>query len=378
MSRRKSSTALSQRDVRHAHAHREDERDHDPGDDHDHVDGEQRAEEVGDLARGRRPRRSVMRSPPRRPSPARAPRARRRARAPRARARSCRRARRPRGAARACRSSRARSSSAEPAIVSATSVEASCGGMPRRIAASTCASTSSAQYAGPTPPVAPAIAHQRLGDVDDGAEAAEQLAHLRAQLLVDRRVGHGEREHAARAPPPACSARPGRPACPGTRRAPRPASCARGSTRPPWRRRAISRGTASSCAGLCASTTMSARSASSRLEPTASPPTSAASSCARPEPESVHSTGSPQPRASARAMFPIPRSRSRNSRSATGTRGSRGSRRDQVAPVSDPGQLWLKKPFSISRARSSVESSTLRGVSRKTLSAIRCMPPSSA
>ena len=29
--------------------------------------------------------------------------------------------------------------------------------MPRRIAESTCASTSSAQYAGPTPPVAPAI-----------------------------------------------------------------------------------------------------------------------------------------------------------------------------------------------------------------------------
>ena len=41
-------------------------------------------------------------------------------------------------------------------------------------------------------------------------------------------------------------------------------------------------------------------------------------------------------------------------------------------------QHWLKKPFSISRARSSEESSTLRGVSRKTLSAMRCMPPSRA
>ena len=39
---------------------------------------------------------------------------------------------------------------------------------------------------------------------------------------------------------------------------------------------------------------------------------------------------------------------------------------------------WLKKPFSINRARSSAETSTLRGVRRKTLSAIRCMPPSSA
>ena len=43
-----------------------------------------------------------------------------------------------------------------------------------------------------------------------------------------------------------------------------------------------------------------------------------------------------------------------------------------------PPQDWLKKPFSISRARSSAEISTLRGVSMKTLSAIRCMPPSSA
>jgi hypothetical protein len=41
-------------------------------------------------------------------------------------------------------------------------------------------------------------------------------------------------------------------------------------------------------------------------------------------------------------------------------------------------QLWLKKPFSMIRARSSAETSTLRGVSRNTLSAIRCMPPSSA
>src|SRR3954470_19802252 len=40
---------------------------------------------------------------------------------------------------------------------------------------------------------------------------------------------------------------------------------------------------------------------------------------------------------------------------------------------------WLKKPpRSINRARSSAETSTFRGVSRNTLSAIRCIPPSSA
>src|SRR4029077_3729761 len=42
------------------------------------------------------------------------------------------------------------------------------------------------------------------------------------------------------------------------------------------------------------------------------------------------------------------------------------------------GQDCLKKPFSINLARSSAEISTLRGGGMKTLSAIRCMPPSSA
>ena len=50
-----------------------------------------------------------------------------------------------------------------------------------------------------------------------------------------------------------------------------------------------------------------------------------------------------------------------------------GHRHSGVTPSAS-----LKKPFSISRARSSAETSTLRGVSRKTLSAIRCIPPSSA
>src|SRR3954471_1333041 len=42
------------------------------------------------------------------------------------------------------------------------------------------------------------------------------------------------------------------------------------------------------------------------------------------------------------------------------------------------GQAWLKKPRSSRRARSSAETCTFRGVSRKTLSATRCMPPSRA
>src|SRR3954449_10385471 len=64
--------------------------------------------------------------------------------------------------------------------------------------------------------------------------------------------------------------------------------------------------TAGSCAGLWARITTSARWASSRLEASASPPTSSASPAARPEPASVNSAGSPQPRASARAMLPEP------------------------------------------------------------------------
>src|SRR4051812_19233988 len=64
--------------------------------------------------------------------------------------------------------------------------------------------------------------------------------------------------------------------------------------------------TASSCAGLWQSTTTSARCATSRLEARASPPSSSASAAARSATGSAHSTGSPQPRASARAMFPAP------------------------------------------------------------------------
>src|SRR5690606_744341 len=49
---------------------------------------------------------------------------------------------------------------------------------------------------------------------------------------------------------------------------------------------------------------------------------------------------------------------------------------DHVGKIT--GQDWLKNPLSIRRAFSSAETSTLRGVSRKTFSAIRCIPPSRA
>src|SRR3954451_1552565 len=68
---------------------------------------------------------------------------------------------------------------------------------------------------------------------------------------------------------------------------------------------ASSAATASSWAGLCASRTTSACCATS-TGVAAVPPSSSASADARPEPLSAASTGSPQPRAIARAMFPAP------------------------------------------------------------------------
>ena len=57
---------------------------------------------------------------------------------------------------------------------------------------------------------------------------------------------------------------------------------------------------------------------------------------------------------------------------SAGGRGRAGSSAPSAA------QDWLKKPFSISSAFSSAEICTLRGVSMKTLCAMRCIPPSSA
>ena len=219
-----------------------------------------------------------MRSPPRRPSPGRTPRARRRAPAPRGPRRGAPR----RGTARRSASvswSRTRSSSAEPAIVSVTSVDASAGGMPRRTAASTCASTSSAQYAGPTPPVAPAIrisgsgtsttVPSRPNSSSTCASAPRHSASGTANASTPRRTstgvfgsirmtgvsGYAARTWPAwcapgsRRPPSRCSRSRARPRRAGQAcaRAPpgRPARRARGSTRRPRRRpapRAPSRG----------------------------------------------------------------------------------------------------------------------------------------
>src|SRR4051794_30692731 len=68
----------------------------------------------------------------------------------------------------------------------------------------------------------------------------------------------------------------------------------------------ISRATDSSWAGLWHSTTRSARCASSAFDATASPPTSAASACARGKSTSAHRTGWRQPSARPRAMAPAP------------------------------------------------------------------------
>ena len=82
-----------------------------------------------------------------------------------------------------------------------------------------------------------------------------------------------------------------------------------------------------------------------------------------------HEHGVAPARAIARAMFPAPiRPTFIAQTQSTGAR----------TWARHGGHDWLKKPFSTSRARSSEETSTLRGVSRKTLSAIRSMPPSSA
>src|SRR6185437_8439942 len=57
----------------------------------------------------------------------------------------------------------------------------------------------------------------------------------------------------------------------------------------------------------------------------------------------------------------------------------RSAHQEAVRRTPRKSYAWLKKPpRSIIRARSSAETSTFRGVRRNTLSAIRCMPPSSA
>ena len=85
----------------------------------------------------------------------------------------------------------------------------------------------------------------------------------------------------------------------------------------------------------------------------------------------------------AAAMFPAPANPT-----IIGVKRMRAARGSQVvhwrvSPAyrdrrATPAYDWLKKPFSTRRACSSAETSTLRGVSRKVLSATFCIPPSIA
>src|SRR5919109_2866160 len=60
-------------------------------------------------------------------------------------------------------------------------------------------------------------------------------------------------------------------------------------------------------------------------------------------------------------------------------RGDICAHQSGIRPRAAASYAWLKKPpRSSRRARSSAETSTFRGISRNTLSATRCMPPSSA
>ena len=102
--------------------------------------------------------------------------------------------------------------------------------MPRRTAASTCASASSAQYAGPTPEQRRRTRISRSGTSTTVADAAEQLLDLPAQRLVGRRVRLGEGEHAAADLDRRVRLDAERPARPGRRRA-RSACVVRGEQR---------------------------------------------------------------------------------------------------------------------------------------------------
>ena len=177
------------------------------------VDRDQRAEEVGDLARAAARR---SRSPPRRPWPranaARTP--------PRSSAASPR-AVVPPGEATARRSASvsylARAQQRRGAghrlgdELAATSRRhaAADAGVDLRL-------DEQRPVGGPDAAGSAGDAHQRLGDLDDRADAPEAARAARAcELRVDRRVGRGEGQHALARPRPACSAPRGRPATPG-------------------------------------------------------------------------------------------------------------------------------------------------------------------
>ena len=143
--------------------------------------------------------------------------------------------------------------------------------------------------------VAPATRISGSGHVDDGAEAREQLAHLRAQLLVARLVRRREREHAAADLHRRVRLDAEHRRLRDRRRAARPASCGRGSRRPPSPR-PRSPAPPRPAARACGRARPGRRARRARgWSATASPPTSAASACARPEPRVRAQHGLPPP-----------------------------------------------------------------------------------
>src|SRR3954447_17410445 len=99
----------------------------------------------------------------------------------------------------------------------------------------------------------------------------------------------------------------------------------------------MSSATSLSCAGLWQSTTASAWSATYAFDPGASPPSCSASTCARPWSTSATSTGSPQPRATAVAMFHAPMSPIFIAGEAYGPRERRPLRLVEEALFDEPG-----------------------------------------
>ena len=204
-----------------------------------------------------------------------------------------------------------------------------------------------------------------LGDLEDAAERSEQ----RERLAEDAAAGLVGERRVADDPVADLDAR-GWASSAGPASAPAPSRSRASGVAPsteitPPARPAIRGATASRAAGLTASTTRSARSAMSSTESSRSPADlvgerlgAARARVGEQHPSRGAATRAPIPGPPRRPCFPILR-----------------NRRSSVPRLD---QDWLKKPFSTRRAFSSAETSTLAGVSMKVLSAIFCMPPSSA
>ena len=267
------------------------------------VDGDQRAEEVGDVCcracitavPARRPSRraNAARTPPR--SSAAQPARRRPAR------RGDRAAQRA-----ACRAACAQQRRGAGHRLDHEQACAVAAGSPRRTPASTSASASSAQYAGPTPQqrrrrASAARAPRRPRRRGRTARAARASAPGRPARRARRtRARPG-------APRPACSARRGTPARSGSARGRRPAVTRARIETTTLRASPISLRHLARAGRACGRARPRRRARPARgCVDSASPPSSSTSARRGPSRSRCTSTGSPHPRASARAMFPEP------------------------------------------------------------------------